>query len=228
MDRVVVFVKVAPSTLVRKAAGFVLWLAIGLMVSCIVASFCDDRFHAWLKSPQVSVPSTPGWVCAIMGPTQEQWRERFQTASDRETTNCNALAPHVNRYVVVREAGWPALAFAGWYSFDDDESRLVTLRCGNVIPNHSTLALEQIDWWHDAGLPPWILLKPLWPGALVDTILFAAAGLTVFCSSRASLRAFSGSDRRRRGLCPSCGYDIRELPMCPECGSPIGSANLSP
>ncbi len=221
-------VKVAPSTLLHIAVSLVLWLTIGLMVSCIVASFCDDRFHAWIKSPQISVPATPGWVRAIMGPTQEQWRERFQTGADRETTYCNALAPHVNRYVVVREAGWPALAFAGWYSFDDDEGRLVTLRCGNVIPDHGTLALEQIRWWHDAGLPPWILLKPIWPGVLIDTACFAATGIALFRISRASLRVSSRSDRRRRGLCPTCGYDIRELPACPECGSPVGSANLSP
>jgi hypothetical protein len=56
---------------------------------------------------------------------------------------------------------------------------------------------------------------PMWSLALASA-LPAAAWLAF--RGRAALRART---RRRRGLCPACGYDLRaiEAERCPECGS---------
>lgn len=66
-------------------------------------------------------------------------------------------------------------------------------------------------------------LRPIWPGLLGDAAMWAAAwagGLFV-------ISALRRARRRRRGLCPSCGYDLRGTTgaPCPECGaSPSASA----
>ena len=54
---------------------------------------------------------------------------------------------------------------------------------------------------------------------LVLTLPLACAGAWLW--ARPSLDA----RRRRRGLCPRCGYDVRETPArCPECGAAGGPA----
>ncbi len=62
---------------------------------------------------------------------------------------------------------------------------------------------------------------PDWPGIAADSLFW---GAIVGCAWRGTeiLRA---SLRRRRGLCPNCGYDVASLPpgsVCPECGGVCG------
>ncbi len=64
-------------------------------------------------------------------------------------------------------------------------------------------------------------LLPVWPGFVVNTLLFAAPwvfALLVMYAAGAARRRY----RRRRGRCIACGYDLRGLSgaVCPECGSP--------
>ncbi len=58
-------------------------------------------------------------------------------------------------------------------------------------------------------------LRPIWPGFAVNTIFYAALLWLPFAPF--TLRRLI---RRRRGLCPACGYDLRhaEHEGCPECG----------
>ncbi|MBK7403629.1 MAG: hypothetical protein IPJ41_03085 [Phycisphaerales bacterium] len=66
-----------------------------------------------------------------------------------------------------------------------------------------------------AGLEAPIPLSPMWPGLLTDIAVFAGAGLLLGLAP-ARCRAIL---RRRRGLCPACGYDRRGVEgPCPECG----------
>jgi hypothetical protein len=57
---------------------------------------------------------------------------------------------------------------------------------------------------------------PLWPGFLVDTILYAATWFAI-CFGRAPAKRFI---RTKRGRCPQCGYDLRGAleKGCSECG----------
>ena len=77
------------------------------------------------------------------------------------------------------------------------------------------------------GLPvPWswlkpkpgrqLMLDPIWPGFAFNTLFYAAI-LWLAIPGPFALRRLI---RRRRGLCPACGYDLRhgEHKACPECG----------
>jgi len=59
-------------------------------------------------------------------------------------------------------------------------------------------------------------LRPIWPGFLIDTIIYAAILFGVFLGFTSAKRFI----RAKRGRCPRCGYDLRgQLAQgCPECG----------
>jgi len=59
-------------------------------------------------------------------------------------------------------------------------------------------------------LPVW----PLWWGFVGDVMVFGAVWWMVLVGPGA-LRAWK---RKRRGLCPACGYDVRGAVGCAECG----------
>ena len=56
--------------------------------------------------------------------------------------------------------------------------------------------------------------RPLWPGFAVNTLLYAAI-LWLLIPGPFALRRFI---RRRRGLCPGCGYPMGDSNVCTECG----------
>ena len=63
---------------------------------------------------------------------------------------------------------------------------------------------------------------PLWPGLIVNTLLYAGLlGIVVLLPgwARRSLR-------RRRHQCESCGYPVGSSPVCTECGSAIKADTL--
>ena len=71
-----------------------------------------------------------------------------------------------------------------------------------------------VDRIEPAGLkrPP----PSRWPGAMVQSGVLIAL-LWIALIARDARRA---RQRRRIGLCPTCGYDLRATPdRCPECGT---------
>ena len=78
-------------------------------------------------------------------------------------------------------------------------------------------------WWNRLGFAYWrrpftrpgvwqtqtVVVVPYWPVALLAAVLPLGR----------AARAARERKRRRRGLCPGCGYDLRATPgRCPECG----------
>lgn len=74
-----------------------------------------------------------------------------------------------------------------------------------------------------AGHRPLLLpLDPLWPGFLINTLLYAG----LLWLGIASLEWHRRFRRMRRGLCPACAYPIGKSLVCTECGAalPVSSA----
>ena len=74
-------------------------------------------------------------------------------------------------------------------------------------------------------------LRPVWPGFLGNTVLYAVVAMGMIGCSWFVRRGY----RRWRGRCIACGYDLRgDLDRgCPECGhkraeGANGSANREP
>ena len=62
-----------------------------------------------------------------------------------------------------------------------------------------------------------LLLRPLWPGFMLNTLLYAAALWFVFFAPFKLRRHL----RTRRGLCPACGYPVGGAAVCSECGKAL-------
>ena len=74
--------------------------------------------------------------------------------------------------------------------------------------------------WSPPGLNDWEFNAPAW------FVVLTCAALTAI--PYASLRR--DARRRRRGLCPTCGYDLRgaKHERCPECGETVAPAVNAP
>jgi hypothetical protein len=62
-------------------------------------------------------------------------------------------------------------------------------------------------------------LRPIWPGFLFNTLIYAAALWGLLFTPGVLRRTV----RRRRGRCTRCAYDLRgiEHDVCPECGESV-------
>lgn len=90
---------------------------------------------------------------------------------------------------------------------------------GGVVPRAvGGIALfDPDDAWLNGSELRALPLRPLWPGFLADSGVYASAWVLILVVPR-----FARSRRwRRAGRCPSCGYDLRGMldGPCPECGS---------
>lgn len=107
-------------------------------------------------------------------------------------------------------SGWPLAALVG-----------SVLHAGPTWPAEpvpvegAMLRLPSGSW--EGCLVP---LTILWPGFLLNTLMYAAILATLFLVPGRLRRTL----RRRRGRCTHCNYDRRGLPatdtLCPECGQP--------
>jgi hypothetical protein len=68
------------------------------------------------------------------------------------------------------------------------------------------------------GLPRVLPLRPILISCAANTVYYAAV-LWLMVLGPGTLRRFI---RRRRGLCPACGYPIGESTRCTECGRAVG------
>jgi len=116
------------------------------------------------------------------------------------------------RYTIVNEifAGWPLPAWTG--EVRTDTRTAIQYRWS--IP-YTKLAP---DFWGPAAVLPF---RPLWLGLFVDSIVLGLPAYGVLLLAAWVMRILRRARRRRRGLCPACGYAISDLDTCPECGEPV-------
>jgi len=67
--------------------------------------------------------------------------------------------------------------------------------------------------WTTVEMP----LTPLWPGFVVDTLVFAALAALILGGWRWMGRRW----RLMRSRCPACNYPLGTSPVCTECGAPL-------
>jgi hypothetical protein len=102
-------------------------------------------------------------------------------------------------------SGWPADAMGYTLEFG---AAPYAVR-GALTPPHRLIPKDGLV--RDSHLLP---LVPLWPGFVIDTLVYTALCWLLFFSPFTLRRII----RIRRGRCPACGYDMRGLDACPECG----------
>jgi hypothetical protein len=101
--------------------------------------------------------------------------------------------------VIEQARGWPFLAlFYRSHGSVNYEGAL-------LLPRHGRTSQRPLP------------LRPIWPGFLANTVLYAAITLLLI-QATFSLRRYL---RARRGLCPDCSYPIADSPVCTECGRPL-------
>lgn len=128
-----------------------------------------------------------------------------------------------SKQLVARGWPWPALWHEYAYARDRDPANLDPAQFstwpaveawttpGGIRLGSSSLAFGVRARWMPRAIP----FRPVWPGLLGDTLLFAA----VFGTFHQLAAAARSSRRRRRSQCPACAYDLTGIiGPCPECG----------
>ena len=114
----------------------------------------------------------------------------------------------------VHAFGWPLLSMWQDYVYTGDGYRS---RLGHGLQ----LDIPPPD--PDDAFPRAIPLRPIWLGFAVNTLFYAAV-LWLLIPGPFALRRFI---RRRRGLCPGCGYPAGGSEVCSECGKPLGTTIIA-
>ncbi len=124
----------------------------------------------------------------------ERISKRQVSSIKRQVSRTDDGSPVVLAKYLVATVGWP-------------------LNCGSYEFSFSMPAASPGG---GSSWPNALPLRPLWPGFAVNTLFYAAI-LWLIIPGPFALRRLI---RRRRGLCPACGYDLRhaEHQACPECG----------
>lgn len=133
-------------------------------------------------------------------PIWSRWG-RSRGAIERPETVDSAGAEHAT--------GWPCHAL--WYDIRaQSPSWTMHVQVFGGITLTNDLAWPIAELGHLRALP----LRPIWPGLLANTLLYATLSWLLF----GGYRRARASLRLRRNHCPRCNYDLRGLPGCPECG----------
>lgn len=114
-------------------------------------------------------------------------------------------------------AGWPFIALKGeWHTIDD-----------SAYGSESVWSMVFINK-HDLLSPTVLPLKPIFPGIILNAIIWGAVVWACWFLLRARIIGTIRWRRTRRALCPSCGYDLGLLPTCPECGHTSTESHPAP
>ena len=195
----------------RATLCIVFFLLLGAIINVAVAWGCArwPRNVKWLygNEPQVLLIQDVAWWNAHVRPqfgcevgygylTRDygaQGRVLFGPSPSETTVTAIRLS-----------FGWPARSLAGdaW---------------AKINPKPLVVQWESAAMLVDAGNSFMIPLRPIWPGFVINTILYAVI-LWGLYSAVVTLRRVR---RKEPGLCSVCRYDLRHADhaVCPECGA---------
>lgn len=109
-------------------------------------------------------------------------------------------------------AGWPLPSMQGWHRVNWEGASAVS---------QSPVWLMNVSSNQHGGSGPMnptaLPFKPMGPGFILNTLVFAIIIALLFSVPRAVLRR----RRLRQGLCPSCGYPMGSSEQCSECGETL-------
>ena len=216
----------------RRLLTILILLVAGALVNVAVAWGCGYRFRALtheMIAQGLSEIEVPCWgfelrrwtgTCAIGADAlyddigyDQSVRQGRDYGRDRLPSWSRMLQPpppRNSRFDIVnlfeQANGYPLLALSG------------ALRYTITTRPTRTLEVEAITGILARRIPQPALipLRPIWPGFAVNTVSYALT-LWLLLWSVSALRRLI---RRRRGLCPACGYDLghAQHDTCPECG----------
>lgn len=126
--------------------------------------------------------------------------------------------PNVRASRIDDEHGWPWPSLrAGYTDLEQPIWRAHTALSFRSTPRRDWTGPTDRNWptsgW---GAPPAVALRPVWPGFMYDTLVFAGSLALLWM-------AWSGSRcvvRMRHGRCLACGYPHGASVVCTECGRP--------
>jgi hypothetical protein len=114
--------------------------------------------------------------------------------------------------------------YRGWHLFARPPSPGVDVGGGDALRRWEALGFGYLTWTiapPDYSNRTDAVTLPHWFLCLVAT----PAPFAWAMKAAVRVRAWPRERRRRRGLCPACGYDLRATPgRCPECGAASGGA----
>lgn len=164
------------------------------------------------------VPVPPGWPQPWQ---QSRYRYDWGYFDHWVASSEERPAESMRRFTVEESTlGWPFPALTRFEA-----------RAGNFDSTTKTfdsnLEVPALGPWYEGVLwtltqtrvPRSLPIMPRWLPFLSDTLVFAAPVALLWLGVPAARRW----RRRRRGLCPTCGYEVRGLATCPECGSIKGA-----
>ncbi len=204
----------------RRLTKLVVFLLLGAIVNVAVAWGCAT----WIVPLKNDLAA---WQRQLNAPLRSDYRRWWATHAPSGFQKEPVVAVRSANVGVTHVSMWKPVAFTPEGTFDHD--LVLRIRAGWPLR-----AVEGASW-RAAGTPTAgtpkvtpdalvvlpanglkILLRPVWPGFAINTLLYAGVLWLLTLGSFTARRII----RRRRGLCIKCGYDLRgtEHAKCPECG----------
>lgn len=215
-------------TILRACLRATAWLAVGLVITVAVA-WGFAAAGGWDEpGPQFRGPeaAAKGWPVVVPSDwdSPDLWQEgRRRGHRVLLVTGANVdLAHGLNsilwgrdQAILIEDAGWPlhALRSTRFEMYEGSPrngsgTAFVSVRVG--IVRSRFVAGAQGDFIE------YFPVDPLWAGFIVNCLFYTAVVWAALSGPLLIKRWL----RRRRGLCPACGYPVGASPVCTECGLP--------
>ena len=211
----------------RRVVVILVLLLAGAVVNVGVAWGCTalTGFPGWPRSVKIidaaqwprKVPDHWPEQPQMMGGRVFGWSMYRFVAATAEERN-GEMWTTAQFWLFIWSVGWPCRALQ-WEIWIDQVLPENSLRFDGQ-PQHtwwlSGIVLRSANFGFGARSLGYkrLPIRPVWPGFAFNTLFYAAV-LWLLIPGPFALRRLI---RRRRGLCPGCGYPVGESDVCSECG----------